>query len=117
MAKNCSVRLRLPRKFKQGDVIDVKAKIKHPSTTGLQFVEEAETPFERFIRAKPAEYIRLVEVFYGDEKVCFFEMNSSTSNDPLLTFKLKVDREAPLRVVVTNHRRETVEATADIRFA
>lgn len=117
MAEEFNVRLRLPRQIKQGDIIEVKAKVKHPSTTGLQLNLEAETPFERFTRAEPAEYVSLVEVFYGEEKVSFFEMNSATSNDPLLTFKLRADREAPVRIVVTNHRSETVETTGDVQFA
>lgn len=111
-----TLRLRLPREIQQGDVIEVKAKIKHPSRTGLKQNLEAENPFERFLREELAEFVRLVEVYYGDELVSKFELNSSTSDDPLLGFKLRADREAPIRVVATNHRRETAEATADIRF-
>ena len=111
-----TLRLRLPREIQQGDVIEVKAKIKHPSSTGLKQNLEAENPFERFLREEMAEFVRLVEVYYGDELVSKFELNSSTSDDPLLGFKLRADREAPIRVVATNHRRQTVEATAEIQF-
>ncbi|MBI4770585.1 MAG: thiosulfate oxidation carrier complex protein SoxZ [Chloroflexi bacterium] len=117
MAEEFTVQLRVPEQIKQGDVIEVKVKIKHPSRTGLQLIEDAKTPFDRFVRNQPAEYIREVEVFYGDQSVSLFEMNSATSDDPLLAFKLRAEREAPLRVAATNHRRETVEATADIHFS
>ncbi len=111
------VEVRLPNNIKKGDVIEVKVKISHPSRTGLQLVEDAPTRFERFKRAEPAVYVRDVQVFYGSEQVALFELNSATSDDPLLGFKLRADREAPVRVVVTNNRRETVEASADIKFA
>lgn len=115
--KDFTLTLRLPNEYSQGDIIEVKAKIKHPSTTGLGASEEANNPSERFFRAEPAEYIRLVEVYYGEEMVSKFEMNSSTANDPLLSFKLRADKALPVRVAVTDHRRETIEASADIQFS
>ncbi|MBI4787280.1 MAG: thiosulfate oxidation carrier complex protein SoxZ [Chloroflexi bacterium] len=112
-----SVQLRLPNQAKKGEVVEVKVKIQHPSRTGLQVVEDAKTPFERFVRAEPAEYIRQVEVFYGDERVSMFEMNSATSDDPLLAFKLRADKPAAVRVVVTDHQRKTVEASGNLQIA
>ncbi len=111
------VRLRLPTAVRQGDVIDVKVKIRHPSRTGLRLVEEAKTPLERFVRERPAVYIETVEVFYGSDRVSVFELNSSTSDDPLLHFKLKADKEGPVRVVAKNNQGETFETTAHIRFS
>ena len=117
MSQDFRVQLRLPSQISQGDIIEVKAKIKHPSFTGLAINEEAQNPYERFVRDVPAEFVKLVEVFYGDERVSWFEMNSTSSNDPLLGFKLRADKAAPVRVVVTNHRGDTAETTADVQFA
>ncbi|MDR7400246.1 MAG: thiosulfate oxidation carrier complex protein SoxZ [Armatimonadota bacterium] len=111
------LRIRLPGSIRKGDVIEVRVKIKHPSRTGLRLVEDAKTPLERFVRERPAEYIRTVEVFYGADRVSWFELNSSTSDDPLLGFKVRVDREAPLRVVITNHEGKKFEATENVRFS
>lgn len=111
------VQLRLPKQIKKGDVVEAKVKIQHASKTGLQLVEDAKTPFERFVRGEPAVYIRTVEVFYGEEKISTFEMNSSSSDDPLLGFKLRADKEATVRVVVTNHQRKTMEASGPIQFS
>jgi len=110
------VKIRLPREFQQGDIIEVKLKIKHPSKTGLQVVEDAATSYERFIRNQPAEYVRQVDIFYDDEPVSVFKMNAASADDPLIIFKLKVDKAAPLRILVEDHRRETVEVTEDIQF-
>ncbi len=117
MSKDFSVQIRLPNTIAQGDIIEVKAKIKHPSVTGLGLADQASNPYERFYRAQPAEFVRLVEVYYGDELVSKFELNSSSSNDPLIGFKLRADRQEAVRVVVTNHRRETVEASAQVEFS
>lgn len=111
-----TVQLRFPNQISQGDIIEVKAKVKHPSFTGLTIDDTAQNPYERFVRSVPAEYVRLIEIFYDGEVVSTFEMNSATSDDPLIAFKLLADKAATVRVVVTNHRRETTEATADIQF-
>lgn len=116
MQSEFSVRLRLPRSISESDIIEVKAKIKHPSRTGLQLVETATEPYERFVRNQPAVFVRKVEVFYDGELISTFQMNSSTSDDPLLAFMLRADKEAELRVVVENHLREIVETTADVTF-
>lgn len=116
MAEDFNIQIRLPRNIGEGDIVEIKAKVKHPSRTGLQLVETATTPYERFVRNQPAEYVRSVEVYYDGELVSNFEMNSSTADDPLISFMLRADKEAPIRVVVTNHLRETVEITEDLLF-
>jgi hypothetical protein len=105
-------RMRLPREIKPGEVIRVQVKIRHPSRTGLRLL-----PDGRFQRNRPAFYIKLVEVFYGDTLVSKFDLNSSTSDDPLLGFHVKADREAPLKVVFTNHRDERAEVVQMVKFS
>lgn len=83
------VQIRLPREFQQGDIIEVKLKIKHPSRTGLQLVEDAATSYERFIRNQPAEYVRQVDIFYDDEPVSVFKMNAASADDPLIRLNRK----------------------------
>ena len=111
------VQVRLPREFQQGDIIEVKLKIKHPSRTGLQLVEDSTNSYERFIRNQPAEYVRQVDIFYDEEPINVFKMNAAIADDPLIIFKLKVDKAAPLRILVEDHLRETVEVTEDIQFS
>lgn len=105
-------RMRLPRVMKQGAIIRVRVKIRHPSRTGLRML-----PDGSFARSRPAFYIKLVEVFYGDELVSKFEINSSTSDDPLLAFNVRADKEAPIRVVFTNHRDERAEVSKPVKFS
>lgn len=110
------VKIRLPSGARKGDVIEVKVKIKHPSRTGLGLVEDAKTVYERFVRREPAFYLKQVEVYYGDERVNLFEINASTSDDPLLAFKLRADREAPVRVVFTSSEGKTYEIKERLVF-
>ena len=43
-------------------------------------------------------------------------MNAASSDNPLLAFMVRAVREAPIQVVVTNHKKETVEASEVIKF-
>lgn len=105
-------RMRLPRVVRQGEIIKVRVKIRHPSRTGLRLL-----PDGTFARARPAFHIKLVEVFYGDELVSKFELNSATSDDPLLGFNIRADKEAPIRAVFTNHRGERAEVSKTVKFS
>lgn len=116
MDEEFTVQLRLPRRISEGDIIEVKARIKHPVTTGLQLEEGNRNPVDRFSRAEAAVFVREVEVYYGDALISTFSMNSSTSNDPLLAFMVRADKQADLRVVVTDYAGNIAEASETIAF-
>ncbi len=111
------VLLRLPAEIKQGDVVEVKLKIRHPSRTGLALNEEAKTRFDRFKRGEPAVFVKFVEVTFGGEPAGRFEMNSSLSDDPIVGFKLRASREGEIKAVVTNYKGEVVEIRERLRFS
>lgn len=115
--KKFVVELRLPGTIKQGEVVEAKLKIRHPSRTGLKVNEEAKSRGARFERGEPAVYIKLVEVTYLGEKAGTFEMNSSVSDDPIVGFKLRAVREGPITVAVTNYKGEKVEITEQLKFS
>lgn len=106
-------RIRLPRRITKGEVIRVQAKVRHPSRTGLRMIGEhtfGQDP------DNPAVYIRLLEIYYGEDKVAWYEMSSAISDDPIVTFPLKATREAPVRVVFTSSEDKTYETSAPLRF-
>lgn len=105
-------RIRVPWRIRKSEIIRVQTKIRHPNRTGLRPLADGS-----FARSRPAFYIRLVEVFYGDELAAKFETNSAISDDPIFAFHLRADREAPLRIVFTNHRDEQSEAVKKIAFS
>lgn len=107
-------RIRLPRRIIKGEVIHVQAKIRHPSRTGLRMIGEHDFSPDP---ENPAVYIRLLEIFYGQTKVAWYEMTSALSDDPIVTFPLRVDREDAVRAVFTSSEDKTYEASAEIRFS
>lgn len=106
-------RIRLPRRIVKGEVIRIQAKVRHPSRTGLRMIDE-----HRFAPDpdNPAVYIRLLEIFYGEDKLAWYEMSSAISDDPIVTFPLKATREAPVRVVFTSSEGKVYEASAPVTF-
>ena len=105
-------RMRFPRRIRKGEIIRVQVKIRHPIRTGLRLM-----PDGTFIRGREPFYIRLVEIFYGKELVSKFEPNSTTSDDPLYGFNLRATKEAPVRIVFTNHKDEQSEVSKTIKFS
>ena len=107
-------RVRLPRRIVKGEVIHVQAKVRHPSRTGLRMIGEHEFAPDP---ENPAVYIRLLEIFYGHTKVAWYEMTSALSDDPIVTFAVRADREEALRVIFTSSEDKTYEASTFIRFS
>mgnify|MGYP003300148173 CR=1 FL=1 len=81
-------RIRVPDRVVKGDLIVVNAIISHPMDTG--FFRDAEG------QPIPAYFIKGVVVTYGDLEVARFMWTSGISRDPIVSFTLKADREAPL---------------------
>ena len=106
-------KMRLPRKIKRGEIIEVRVKIRYPSITGLKVVDEEK---QIFARDKEAVYLKKMEVIYGDQTIMEYQMTSATSPDPLIRFKMKADKEAPLKIIFTNIMDEHSEVTGNIKF-
>ncbi len=103
-----TIKIRIPRVVKKGDVIPVKALIIHPMETGLR---KDKNTGERI----PAHYINEVTVFYGDTLVTRFDWSFAVSANPLITFHLKVDKAAPLRIIWKDNRGGVYEKTVQIK--
>jgi sulfur-oxidizing protein SoxZ len=102
-------RIRVPDRVAQGDVIVVNAIISHPMDTGF-FRDAGGQPI-------PAYFIRKVIVTYGDREVASFTWTSGISRDPIISFTLKADREAPLAMVWTDNKGGVFRQSAAIKFA
>ena len=87
----------------------VNAIISHPMDTG--FFRDADG------RPIPAYFIKDVVVTYGQEEVARFMWTSGISRDPVVSFTLRADREAPLTMTWTDNKGGVFKQSADIRFA
>ena len=102
-------RIRVPDRIAKGDLIVVNAIISHPMNTGF-FRDADGNPI-------PAYFIKDVVVTYGDREVARFMWTSGISRDPIVSFTLRADREAPLAMTWTDNKGGVFTQSADIRFA
>lgn len=109
MAPVGEARIRIPDRIARGEVIIVNAIISHPMDTGLFRTAEGE-PI-------PAYFIKDVVVTYGDQEVARFQWTSGISRDPVISFTLRADREAPLTMVWSDNKGGVFRQSAAIAFA
>jgi sulfur-oxidizing protein SoxZ len=101
-------RIRVPDQIKRGDVITVNAIISHPMDTGFFRTPEGD-PI-------PAYFIKDVVVTYGNQEVARFEWTSGISRDPVVSFTLKADKEAPLSVTWSDNKGASFKQSVHISF-
>jgi desulfoferrodoxin (superoxide reductase-like protein) len=94
-----------------GAIIDVQVKTKHPSRTGLALEEG------RWVQASTPFHLTEMVVVYGDEVVSRFLLTAALSDNPMITFKLRAVRQAPVRVTLVNTHGERFEAMHAIRWS
>ena len=102
-------RIRIPDRITRGDVIIVNAIVSHPMDTGFFRTADGQ-PI-------PAFFITDVVVTYGGEQVARFEWTSGVSKDPIISFTLKADKEAPLTMIWTDNKGGVYQQTANVAFA
>jgi len=101
-------RIRVPDRIAKGEIITVNSIISHPMDTG-------------FFRAKdgdpiPAYFINDVVITYGGDEVARFEWTSGISRDPVVSFSLRADREAPLKMTWKDNKGGVYTQSVDIAF-
>ena len=92
----------------KGTTTEVQVKFKHPSKTGLAYENQ------KFIQVEEPLYLALMQVFYGERQVSRYEMTPALSDNPFLTFKLKLRDAKPIRIVFTNSRGEQFTAVHEV---
>ena len=102
-------RIRVPDRVTRGELIVVNAIGSHPMDTG--FFRDADG------KPIPAYFIKDVVVTYGDQEVARFIWTSGISRDPVVSFTLRADHEAPLTMTWTDNKGDVFKQSADIRFA
>jgi sulfur-oxidizing protein SoxZ len=101
-------RIRVPDRIQRGDLITVNAIISHPMDTGFFRTAEG-NPI-------PAYFIKDVVVSYGGQEVARFEWTSGISRDPVVSFTLKADKEAPLTMVWTDNKGAIFKQSINVSF-
>ena len=102
-------RIRIPDRISRGYLITVNAIVVHPMDTGFFRTAEGQVI--------PAYFIREVVVTYGEDQVARFEWTSGVSKDPIVSFTLTADKEAPLTMVWTDNKGGVYRQSVTIAFA
>jgi len=102
-------RIKVPGRISRGQVIVVNSIISHPMDTGF-FRNVDGGPI-------PAYFIKEVVVTYGAQEVARFEWTSGISRDPVVSFTVKADKEAPLTMVWTDNKGAAFKQSVGINFA
>ena len=101
-------RIRLPDRIARGDVITVNAIVSHPMDTGFFRTKDGD-PI-------PAYFINEVVITYGGDAVARFEWTSGISRDPVVSFTLRADREAPLAMSWKDNKGGVYTQSVNIAF-
>ena len=101
-------RIKVPDRVRRGDVITVNSIVSHPMDTGF-FRDADGDPI-------PAYFIKQVVVTFGGDEVARFDWTSGISRDPVVSFTLKAEKEAPLTMVWTDNKGATFKQSVHIRF-
>ncbi len=96
MAMVGKIKIRVPQTILKGDVIPVKALITHPMETGQRKAKDG--------KLVPAYYIQDVDVFYGNDRVTHCDWTIAVSANPFITFYVKADKAAPLKIVYKDNK-------------
>jgi sulfur-oxidizing protein SoxY len=108
--------IRVPALVKHGavrrdDLALVQILMRHPSRTGLAFRDG------RWLQESEPLYVETIEVRYGADPLCRFELTSALSDNPFIQFRVRARHPGPLHVSVTNSRGRRFEASRELPLA
>jgi sulfur-oxidizing protein SoxZ len=101
-------RIRLPDRIARGDIVTVNSIVSHPMDTGFFRTRDGD-PI-------PAYFINAVVITYGGDEVARFEWTSGVSRDPVVSFTLRADREAPLAMTWKDNKGGVYSQSVNIAF-
>jgi sulfur-oxidizing protein SoxZ len=101
-------RIRVPDRIAKGEVITVNAIVSHPMDTGFFRTKDGD-PI-------PAYFINEVVITYGGDEAARFEWTSGISRDPVVSFTLRADREAPLAMSWKDNKGGVYTQSVNIAF-
>ena len=110
MAEVGRVSIRLPSTIKQGDVIRVRTLVIHP-------MELVQRDKQGKIIPNNYHFINSLTAAYNGKEIMRAELTQGVSQNPGLTFPLKVDRPGKLTVTFFDTTSKEYAGQAEVRFA
>lgn len=93
--------------YKVGDVVKVKFFAIHPMENGVT-VDKASGS------VRPADYIKSIKVYFGNDEVASFDIGVSTSQNPKIIFPYKVTGAGTLRAEIEDNNGQKVEKSTQV---
>ena len=109
MAEVGRVSIRLPSSIKQGEVIRVRTLVIHP-------MEIVRRDKQGRIIAKNYHFIHSMAAVYNGKDVLRTELTQGVSQNPSITFPLKVDKPGKLTVSYADTSGKSYENSIEIKF-
>ncbi len=103
-------KMRIPSDIKKGSIVEIKVKIEHPMESGLRKDRDTKKPI-------PKHTLEKMVVYYGGEQISEFELSPGLSENPLIGFKVKAAKSAPLKVSMTCSEGNKFEETVEIKVS
>ena len=100
-------KVRVPRKVKVGDTVEIKALIRHPMETGFRKNKKTGKKI-------PAHFIDSVLVTFKGETVLESTWGAAISKDPMIAFFLKVDSSGPLVITWKDNKGGVFSSTKQV---
>jgi sulfur-oxidizing protein SoxZ len=110
MAEVGRVSIRLPSKITQGDVIRVRTLVIHP-------MEIVQRDKQGKIIPKNYHFVHSMSAVFNGKEIMRAELTQAVSQNPGLTFPLKVDRPGKLTVTFFDTAGKEYAGQAEVRFS
>jgi sulfur-oxidizing protein SoxZ len=110
MAEIGRVSIRLPSTIKPGDVVRVRTLVIHP-------MEIVQRDKQGKIIPKNYQFINSLSVVYNGKEVMRAEVTQALSQNPGLTFPLKIDRPGKLTVTFSDTTGKEYAGQAEVRLS
>lgn len=101
--------VRVGKPPRPGDIVEVRARIEHPSHTGLVLKDG------KYVRESPEFYLKQILVVLDDRQISEFQMTSAVSANPIIRFPLRISAAGTLRVVFVNSEDKRWETSTPLR--
>lgn len=110
MAEVGRVNIRLPSAIKAGEVIRVRTLVIHP----MEIVQRDKA---NKIIPKNYHFIHAMTVTYNGKEVMRNEITQGVSQNPSITFPLKVDKPGKLTVSYADTQGKSYESSVELKFS
>ncbi len=101
-----AARVSMPDTARRGEVVEVKALMRHPMETGYR-VDDMGRPIERHI-------VERFRVTYGGDEVFAIDLTQGVAANPFFAFHLRADQSGPVVFTWEDDRGDTTTVTREL---